>query len=145
MKKLVIAIFLLSFSLASFAESVDEGVSRQVSERLSAMAETWNAGNLDAFLKNYNSSDATLYIFPMGIVYGYNNIVKRYHKMFPAPEEMGHLVFSDISVKVLSANYAMVAGKWTMNRPKEECLSGLFTLLFEKTRNGWKIDLDHAT
>ena len=57
---------------------------------------------------------------------------------------MGELTFSDVDVTVLSDDAALVFGRWRLIKDDEEP-SGLYTLLFRKTDQGWKIVHDHSS
>ncbi len=57
---------------------------------------------------------------------------------------MGTLVFSQIEVHLLSAESAWVLGHWRLNR-KDDHPEGIFTLIFRKFQNGWKIVHDHTS
>ncbi len=84
-----------------------------------------------------------------GIEQGYEKILQRYLRSYPDKAAMGTLNFEGLSVMLLSENYAVVNGQFILKRRaasgNEETLSGYFTLLFEKTREGWKIILDHTS
>jgi len=57
---------------------------------------------------------------------------------------MGHLAFSEVQVDVLDANAALVFGHWKLERAADSP-SGLFTLLFRQTAEGWRIIDDHTS
>jgi ketosteroid isomerase-like protein len=57
---------------------------------------------------------------------------------------MGVLTFSDLEVNVLAEDAAVVFGKWELERRGEDPW-GLFTLLFKKTDDGWRIVHDHTS
>jgi ketosteroid isomerase-like protein len=109
----------------------------------------WNKGDVRAFMQGYKRSDSTKFISAKGIEQGYEKILQRYLQRYPDKAAMGTLKFEGLSVMVLSENYAVVNGQFILQRRaasgNEEVLSGYFTLLFEKTREGWKIILDHTS
>ena len=57
---------------------------------------------------------------------------------------MGKLIFSDIDIQMISEDAALVFGKWELDREKDHPW-GLFTLLFNKTSDGWKVVHDHTS
>ena len=57
---------------------------------------------------------------------------------------MGFLEFSELDVRILSKNYALVFGRWKLTK-KEGNPSGLFTLLFERRGDTWRIVHDHSS
>jgi ketosteroid isomerase-like protein len=60
---------------------------------------------------------------------------------------MGTLTFSELEVRSLDPQFAIVVGKYHLDRPKKEGgeADGLFSMVLEKTAKGWKIILDHTT
>jgi ketosteroid isomerase-like protein len=57
---------------------------------------------------------------------------------------MGHLDFSGPEVRPLGNNAALVLGRWHLKRDSDE-LGGVFTLVFQRFPDGWKIIHDHAS
>lgn len=108
--------------------------------------EAWNRGDVDGFMAAYKQSDDTTY---MGkhIAHGFDHIRAGYTARYTSPEKMGKLTFSDLKVRLLGDNFAMVTGKFALERsaagggPAE----GIFSLVWEKTSDGWKIILDHTS
>ena len=60
---------------------------------------------------------------------------------------MGTLAYSELEVHTLDENFAVVIGKYHVDRSKKEggSADGMFSLIFEKTDKGWKIIIDHTT
>lgn len=106
----------------------------------------WNRGDVEGFMSGYNASDSTTFVGAT-ITRGYSQVLENYHRRYPTKERMGQLTFSGIEVMPLGADYASVLGKWHLDRPSEAGgeAGGIFTLLFRKTPNGWKIILDHTS
>ncbi len=54
---------------------------------------------------------------------------------------------ADLAVRELGANYAVVTGKFHLarNAAGGGDVSGIFSLVWEKTAAGWKIILDHSS
>ena len=53
------------------------------------------------------------------------------------------LTFSNLDIKVYGGN-AVVFGRWDLERDLMD-IGGLFTLLFEKQGEGWRIIADHTS
>ena len=106
----------------------------------------WNAGDVDGYLKGYKDSPETLFIGRQ-VSRGYKEIVEDYKHNYPTHSSMGSLTFSELEVHTLSDTYAVCIGKYRLDRSKREggSADGLFSLVFEKTSDGWKIVLDHTT
>jgi ketosteroid isomerase-like protein len=60
---------------------------------------------------------------------------------------MGTLTFSELEARPLDANFAIVVGKYHLDRAKKDGgnAEGVFSVVLEKTDKGWKIVLDHTT
>ena len=74
-------------------------------------------------------------------------ILARYQRGYPTKEKMGTLTFSELAVRVLTPDLALVNGRFALKRTAEGGgdTSGRFTLVFKKTKAGWKIIHDHSS
>jgi uncharacterized protein (TIGR02246 family) len=113
---------------------------------LLAQERAWNQGDIEAFASGYKNSPDTIF---MGneLDLGYDSMLSRYKKNYPDRATMGVLSFSDLQPRVLDDRYALVTGRFALERDKKHggAASGIFSLVFEKTAGGWKIILDHTT
>jgi ketosteroid isomerase-like protein len=111
-----------------------------------AQEKAWNAGDLDTYTKGYKDSPETLFIGRQ-ISRGYAEIVAEYKHDYPNAASMGTLGFSELEVHPLSDTFAVCLGKYHLDRSKKEGgpADGFFTLVFEKTDQGWKIVVAHST
>lgn len=112
---------------------------------LQDQAAAWNRGDVDDFMRAYKDSPDTTFIGKT-VAQGYAPILARYKKAYPNKDAMGTLDFSDIAVRPLDASYAIVTGKFHLARGASGGgdVSGVYSLVFEKTAAGWKIILDHS-
>ncbi len=106
----------------------------------------WNRGDVGAFMQGYEDSPSTTFV-GSAVTKGHAAVLARYLKNYPTKEKMGTLRFSDLDVNVLDAGYAVVVGRFHLDRGKEAGgeAKGIFTLLFRRTDGGWKIILDHTS
>jgi beta-aspartyl-peptidase (threonine type) len=58
---------------------------------------------------------------------------------------MGKLQFSDLKIEPLAADAAFVRGRWHLTLADGKTPHGLFTLIFRKFPDGWKIVHDHSS
>jgi ketosteroid isomerase-like protein len=60
---------------------------------------------------------------------------------------MGTLTFSELEAHSLGDSYAVCVGRYHLDRAKKDggSADGMFSLVLEKTDDGWKIILDHTT
>ena len=131
--------FLLLFSLPflSFCQEKD------ILKVMATQQIAWNNGDIDGFMKGYWKNDSLLFIGSKGPTYGWQKTLDNYKKSYPNKEKMGILEFSDIKVKMLGKNYAYVFGKWKLVRTNDSP-NGIYTLIFQKFKDGWKIISDHT-
>ena len=60
-------------------------------------------------------------------------------------KEMGRLEFSNLQIEPLSPDAAFVRGAWHLTMSDGKTPHGLFTLIFRKYPEGWKIVHDHTS
>jgi ketosteroid isomerase-like protein len=116
-------------------------------EILGVMAEqvkSWNDGDIEEYMKGYVRSNELRFATGGDVTYGWEATLERYEKRYTSRRRMGVLTFSDLDVTVLSDDAAVVFGKWKLERKHDEP-RGLFTLLFRKTDDGWRIVHDHTS
>jgi uncharacterized protein (TIGR02246 family) len=113
---------------------------------LVAQEDAWNKGDLASFASSYKDAPDTLFITHQ-VSRGYAGLIDEYKHDYPTRAAMGTLAFSELEVRTLDENYAVVIGKYHLDRNKKEGgpAEGIFSLVFEKTDKGWKIIIDHTT
>lgn len=106
----------------------------------------WNHGDIDSFAQGYKNSPNIIFVTRQ-VSRGYAGMVEEYKRDYPTKASMGTLTYSDIEVHTLDEKYAVVIGSYHLERGKKEGgnADGLFSLVFEKTEQGWKIIVDHTT
>jgi hypothetical protein len=141
MKKYFLFTAFLFNSLLSFAQSPDEVDIKKV---MDFQVNSWNAGNIDDFMKSYWQNDSLMFIGKSGITYGWRQTLEHYKKSYPDRKAMGNLNFNLLELKQLSANYYFIVGKWDLQRYSGD-IGGYFTLLFKKINGIWLIIADHTS
>jgi ketosteroid isomerase-like protein len=113
---------------------------------LVAQENAWNKGDLAAFASGYKDSPDTLFVTHQ-VFRGFTGLVDQYKRDYPNRGAMGTLTYSDLEVHPLDENFAVVIGRYHLDRTKKDGgnVEGIFTLIFENTDNGWKIVVDHTT
>ena len=109
-------------------------------------AQDWNRGDIPAFMRGYKDSPDTTFIGKK-IEHGYQAVLARYQAVYSNREKMGHLDFSRLDIRMLGDDYAMVTGEFHLARTASGGgdASGVFSLLFQNTPQGWRIILDHTS
>ena len=111
---------------------------------LEAQSGAWNEGDLARFVGDYLDSPRMRFVSGGSVRYGAEDVLDRYRRTYPDRAAMGVLTFTDLDVRVLSGEYVFVFGRYHLER-ESDAPTGLFTLLFERTANGWKISHDHTS
>jgi len=135
--------------LAQTASSAQSNKPNTISETairavLDTQRDAWNHGDIDGYMDGYDRSLDTVFVSGDRINRGWQTVLDRYKKSYDSREKMGVLTFSDVEITVLSKDAAAVLGRWRLKRTNDEP-HGTFTLLFRKTKTGWKIVHDHTS
>jgi ketosteroid isomerase-like protein len=115
-------------------------------------ADAWNRGDITAFMQTYENSPDTTFVGAT-VRKGYDTILQRYRQGYSTPEQMGHLTFSNIEVRLLPnscgpSEYAVVTGNFHLDRTTHGDAKkddGIFSLVWHLGPNGWKIVHDHTS
>lgn len=141
MKYFVFFIILVVFSCQSENDRDEIEKIRKVIDEQSV---AWNNGDLAGYMSGYFQSDSLRFASGGNVSYGWETTLGRYQNGYPDKATMGELIFSNIDIQLISQNSAMVFGKWELDRENDHPW-GLFTLIFSKTDNGWRIIHDHTS
>ncbi len=137
------AVLLLAAGCAAGARGSDREAILAV---LDAQAAAWNRGDLDAFLLGYHRSPTTVFAGGDRVHRGFDAMAERYRVSFPTREKMGRLSFSGLSFESLEGDAAVMTGAWELEAAGEERgRGGVFTLLWRRLEDGWKIVHDHTS
>jgi ketosteroid isomerase-like protein len=102
--------------------------------------------DLDAFLAGYWKSEELSFFSGAKQTSGWQATLDRYRARYASPgHEMGTLEFSALRIEMLGPEAAFVRGAWHLTMPDGKTPHGLFTLIFRKFPEGWKIVHDHTS
>jgi ketosteroid isomerase-like protein len=106
----------------------------------------WNSGDLDTYLKGFKDSPDTVFMGRQ-ISRGYAQIADDYRKNYPNRTMMGQLSFSELEAHPISDTLATCLGRYHLDRGRKDggAADGIFSLVLEKTADGWKVILDHTS
>jgi uncharacterized protein (TIGR02246 family) len=111
---------------------------------LDAQQSAWNRGDVDAFLVGYWHSPELTFSGSNGVSRGWDGVLARYKKNYPDRATMGHLDFSQLEFRFLGSDAALVLGHWHLTREKGD-VGGVFSLVWQRFPEGWKIIHDHTS
>ncbi|HYK38316.1 nuclear transport factor 2 family protein [Alloacidobacterium sp.] len=125
-----------------FAQDAESAIRQVLADQVSA----WNRGDIDAFMQGYKDSPETTFIGKT-MRQGWQQVMDRYKASYSTKDAMGALEFSDLKVRMLGTDYAVVTGKYHLTRAAAGGgdASGIFSLVWEKSAEGWRIILDHTS
>ena len=134
---------------AAHARQSDEASIRSVLEEQVA---AWNRGDIPAFMASYEDSPETTFVGATSVNKGFQPILERYRQSYANRDQMGTLTFKDLDVRLLPpasgvTEYAVVTGRFHLERNTKGAATkddGIFSLVWHKGPEGWKILLDHT-
>jgi ketosteroid isomerase-like protein len=146
---LAAALLVFAATLATAQANKDEAAIRAAIE---GQVDAWNRADIPGFMKTYEQSPETTFI-GTNIGKGYEKILERYQKNYSTREQMGTLTFNDLQVRMLpgscgKAEFAVVTGRFHLERSQKgeaKKDDGIFSLVWRKGPQGWKIVLDHTS
>ena len=137
---------LLAVALAGCAGPDVSPDRKEIQEVLARQAEAWNRGDLESFLVGYWRSDQTVFAGGDKVHRGFEAMARRYREAYPTREKMGRLSFSNLAFEQLDADRAVTTGSWELEiAGSEKHPGGVFTLIWRRFGDGWKIVHDHTS
>jgi len=106
----------------------------------------WNRHDLEGFMAGYRNSPELTFFSGAKEADGWQAALERYRAAYSSPgREMGKLEFSGLRIETLGPSAAFVRGVWQLTMPDGKTPHGLFTLVFRRFPDGWKIVHDHTS
>lgn len=111
---------------------------------LDAQSAAWNRGDVEGYMDGYERSTRTVLVSGDSVTRGWQTVTDRYKKNYNSREKMGTLTFSELEFALMGSDTTVLIGRWHLKRAGDEP-HGRFTLIFKKTRQGWRIVHDHTS
>lgn len=122
----------------------NEGSRAAILALLNTQQAQWNQGNIRGFMQGYWDSPELTFAGSKGFTRGWEPVLARYEKTYADKAAMGTLDFSELEIRQLGPDAALVLGKWHLQRQAGD-IGGIFTLVLQKFPEGWRIIHDHTT
>jgi ketosteroid isomerase-like protein len=107
--------------------------------------DAWNHRDLEGFMSGYWRSPELTFFSGASETKGWEPTLARYRRSYQSEgHAMGTLSFSDLQVQVLGPESGFVRGKFQLIMPDGKQPHGIFTLVFRKFPEGWRIIHDHT-
>ena len=145
-KRFVVGLVLAVFWFVPVQAILGQDAERAIKHVLEDQVAAWNRGDIPVFMQGYKNSPDTTFIGKT-MRQGWQQVMDRYKTSYSTTAAMGTLEFSDLKIRMLGANYAVATGKYHLTRTAAGGgdASGIFSLVWEKSADGWKIILDHTS
>ena len=146
MRTILASLLLMFVVIAAVAQTKRSGQEAAVEAVLRTQKDAWNRHDLEAFMAGYWKSADLTFFSGAKESRGWQAAYDRYRATYDSPgHEMGKLDFSQLRIQVLGADAAFVRGAWALTLSDGKTPHGLFTLVFRKFPEGWKIVHDHTS
>ena len=134
-----------ALTLFSAAQASDDAGPAAIRKLIQDQQAAWNRHDLEAFMSGYwNSPDLTFFSGGREMK-GWQAALDRYRNNYQsAGHEMGKLEFANLRIEMLGPDAAFVRGEFHLTMSDGKMPHGLFTLIFRKFPEGWKIIHDHS-
>ncbi len=148
--RMLLLIPLIVASPAAMAQSTSgtkaDRSAPQIRAVLDAQVVAWNQGKLEEFMEGYWRSPELTFFSGGRKLSGWDATIERYRKNYQAEgKEMGKLDFYDLDIKLLGNDAAVVRGRFRLKLSDGKEPGGLYTLIFRRFKDGWKIVHDHTS
>jgi uncharacterized protein (TIGR02246 family) len=136
----------LLIALAAWPRAARADDVADIRAELARQTDAWNRGDLDGYLAGYARAPTTIMVAST-LLRGWDAIAARYRDKYGDKARMGHVSFSDLEVRLLDGGYALAIGRWALARAATAGgpVGGWFSLTLQKTRDGWRIIVDHTS
>jgi ketosteroid isomerase-like protein len=117
----------------------------EIAQVLQTQVEAWNRQDLESFMAGYWNSPELTFFSGAHESKGWQAALDRYKTTYQgAGHEMGKLEFSNLRIEMLWPDAAFVRGEFHLTMRDGKTPHGLFTLIFRRFTDGWKIVHDHS-
>jgi ketosteroid isomerase-like protein len=112
---------------------------------IAGQRDAWNRGDLAGYMDGYARTDALVFTSGGNVRRGWQAAFDHYQARYGKdPAGMGTLDLDVDSIDPVGADGAVVLGTWRL-RGVAAAGSGVFTLVFERRPEGWRIVHDHTS
>lgn len=120
--------------------------SAAILEAMKGQTESWNRGDLDGFMAAYLPSPEMTFTSGGVLVKGYDTLKARYQKFYGSnTQTMGTLRFENVEFTELGKDFTLSVGRFILQRTGQAPVDGIFSLVWVRTKAGWKVLHDHSS
>ncbi len=112
---------------------------------LDAQVGAWNRGDLAAYMEGYAKTDALIFTSGGKVRRGWQTAFDHYRARYGQDRAaMGKLVFQIDTIDPIGADGAVALGTWILTDSPHDG-RGIFSVVFERRPEGWRIIHDHTS
>ncbi len=142
----------LLIAVSAVSQTTVAGINDEIKESMAvtqvlvSQMKAWNDHDLDAFMTGYWKSPELTFFSGANERHGWQETMDRFKATYQSPgHEMGKLEFSNLRVEALGPDAAFARGEFHLTMSDGKTPHGIFTLVFRKFLDGWKIIHDHTS
>lgn len=129
----------------TFAQDSADGARTAIRKVIEDQQAAWNRQDLEGFMAGYWNSPELTFFSGGRESKGWQSALDHYKKSYQgAGHEMGKLEFANLRIEMLGPESAFVRGEFHLTMSDGKTPHGLFTLIFRKFPDGWKVIHDHS-
>lgn len=141
----IVLMCLVVFLACCMPAAASPNAADEIRSVLAMQQDAWNGGNLEAFMSGYWNSPELTFFSGARESKGWQAALERYQKSYQgAGHEMGKLEFANLRIELLDKDAAFVRGEFHLTMSDGKTPHGLFTLIFRRFPDGWKIVHDQS-
>src|ERR1700689_1497666 len=145
MRDLVLLGVIATLAVTGSAQDAANASRKAIRKVIEDQQAAWNRQDLEAFMAGYWNSPQLTFFSGAQEAKGWQAALDRYKKNYQgAGHEMGKLDFTNLRIEMLGQETAFVRGEFHLTMSDGKTPHGLFTLVFRKFPEGWKIVHDHS-
>jgi beta-aspartyl-peptidase (threonine type) len=146
MRDLVLLVGVIAtLAVVAIGQEAGEAGAVTIRKVIAEQQAAWNRQDLEGFMAGYWNSPELTFFSGAHESKGWQAALDRYKKSYQgAGHEMGKLEFANLRIEMLGPNSAFVRGEFHLTMSDGKTPHGLFTLVFRKLPEGWKIVHDHS-
>lgn len=115
-----------------------------VDHLLTRSEQAWNAGDLEGFVGWYKRGPETTFLGSSGLTHGWDAIRNRYAGRFEPDAARDSLRFEDLETRPLAPGLGLATARYVLFQDDSVTATGVFTLIVERTSEGWRIIHDQS-
>ena len=146
MRRLIILATVAAAVTLARGQNADEAARTAIRKVIEEQNAAWNRHDLEGFMAGYWKSEELTFFSQARETRGWQAALDHYKASYQsAGHEMGKLEFHSLRIEMLGPGAAFVRGEFHLTMPDGKTPHGMFTLIFRKFPDGWRIVHDHSS